>query len=98
MSTATDQSSKLGSSKLTLDEASRRAPELLREYIATHTKEELAERLTTYQPGIPHYWFGRPVAPLTKEDLLYHWNGGPEPEIRYLDGKDSEGNVIPAEA
>jgi len=48
-------------------------------------REELAERLTTYEPGVPHYWFGRPVEPITKEELLAFWNGGPEPEIRYKD-------------
>jgi hypothetical protein len=69
----------------TFREAVRRAPEAWREQLESLSKEELAERLTTYEPGVPHYWFGRPVAPLTKEELLIHWNGGPEPEIRYLD-------------
>lgn len=49
------------------------------------SKEELAEKLTTYEPGVPHYWFGRPVEPITKEELLAHFNGGPEPPLRYKD-------------
>lgn len=68
-----------------LREAMRRAQESLRADIETFSKEELAEKLTTYEPGVPHYWFGRPVEPLTKEELLAYWNGGPEPEIRYKD-------------
>ena len=63
------------------EEAVRRAPEVLRYQIATMSKEELAEKLTTYEPGVPHYWFGRPVEPLTKEELLAHGNGGAESEI-----------------
>ena len=80
--------------ELTFREACRRAPEIFRQYLETHTKEEIAEKLTTYEPGVPHYWFGRPVAPLTKEELLAHWNGGPEPEIHYLDGNQP----MPSEA
>lgn len=71
-------------------EASRRAPEVLRHQIATMTKEELAEKLTTYEPGVPHYWFGRPVEPITKEELLAYWNGGPEPQIHYKDEAATE--------
>lgn len=59
--------------------------ERLREKIATMSKEELAEKLTTYEPGVPHFWFGRPVEPITKEELLAYWNGGPEPQMRYKD-------------
>ena len=55
------------------------------EQIKTLSKEEMAEKLTTYEPGVPHYWFGRPVAPITKEELLAFWNGGPDIEPRYLD-------------
>ena len=73
-------------------EAMRRAPEVLRQQLETMSKEELAEKLTTYEPRVPHYWFGRPVEPLTKEELLAHWNGGPEPEIRYKDEVPSKGS------
>lgn len=45
----------------------------------------MAERLTTYTPGVPHLLFGRPVAPITKEELLAFWNGGLDIEPRYLD-------------
>lgn len=69
----------------TFREAMRLAPEILRRDIETLSKEEMAEKLTTYEPGIPHYWFGRPVAPITKEELLAFWNGGPDIEPRYLD-------------
>ena len=67
------------------EEAKRLAPEWLLYYLATHTKEEVAERLTTYEPGVPHRWFGRQVAPITKEEVLAFWNGGPDIEPRYLD-------------
>ena len=59
--------------------------EQFREDLKTMSKEELAERLTDYRPGVPHYWFGRPVEPITKEELLAYFNGGPEPPIRYKD-------------
>ena len=72
------------------EEAKRLVPERLRNEFASHTKEEMAERLTAYEPGIPHTWFGRPVEPITKEELLAYWNGGPEPEIRYKDVPQSE--------
>ena len=49
------------------------------------TDEEVAEKLTAYKPGVPHRWFGRPVEPLTKEEVLAYMNGGPEPEIHYKD-------------
>ena len=62
--------------------------ESLKHDLATKTKEEMAEQLTSYIPGIEHRWFGRPVEPLTKEELLDHWNGGPEPELRYTDVPD----------
>lgn len=58
--------------------------------IKTMTREELAERMTAYEPGVPHYWFGRPVEPITKEELIAHWNGGPEPPIRYKDALATE--------
>jgi hypothetical protein len=66
-------------------EALHLVAESLREDFAKISKEELAERMTTYVPGVEHRWFGRPVEPITKEELLAHWNGGPEPEIRYKD-------------
>ena len=66
-------------------EALHLAAESLREDFATLSKEELAAKLTNYVPGIEHRWFGRPVEPITKEELLAYWNGGPEPEIRYKD-------------
>lgn len=69
----------------TVTEAITMAGEKLEHDFATLTKEQMAEKLTTYIPGIPHCWFGRPVEPLTAEELLEHWNGGPEPEIRYKD-------------
>ncbi|MBC7806957.1 MAG: hypothetical protein H7145_12490 [Akkermansiaceae bacterium] len=65
----------------TVHEALQRSLEELKKL----SKEELAERMTTYVPGVEHRWFGRPVEPITKEELLAHWNGGPEPEIRYKD-------------
>ena len=66
-------------------EALHLAAESLREDFATMSKEELAAKLTNYVPGVEHRWFGCPVEPITKEELLAHWNGGPEPEIRYKD-------------
>ena len=66
-------------------EAMRLAPELLRRDIETLSKEEMAEKLTTYEPGVPHYWFGRPVEPITKEELLAFWSGGPDIVPRYID-------------
>jgi hypothetical protein len=78
-----------------LREAMSRVPERLREEFATHTKEEMAEKLTAYEPGVPHYWFGRPVAPITKEDLLAFWNGEADIEPRYLDVVEPE--AAPAE-
>ena len=66
-------------------EALHLAAESLREDFANLSKEELAAKLTNYVPGVEHRWFGRPVEPITKEELLAHWNGGPEPEIRYKD-------------
>lgn len=67
-------------------EAMRLAVEDIKHDVETLSKEELAERMTTYVPGVEHRWFGRPVEPITKEELLAYWNGGPEPEIRYKKG------------
>lgn len=68
------------------------------EEVKSMSKEELAERLTTYEPGVPHFWFGRPVEPITKEELLAYWNGGPEPPIRYTDVPQAEGELAVTES
>jgi 16S rRNA C967 or C1407 C5-methylase (RsmB/RsmF family) len=81
----------------TFEEAKRLAPEWLRYQFETHTKEEMAEKLTTYESGVPHYWFGCPVEPLTKEEFLDYWNGGPEPEIRCKDAPQGEPTKSKAE-
>lgn len=79
----------------TVHEALQMGLESLKEDLKTMSKEELARRLTTYEPGIPHSWFGRPVEPITYEELLDHFNGGPEPPLRYKDAVASDAQDAP---
>ena len=61
--------------KKRLDPNSPEATKLVVKFIKSMTREELAEFMTTYEPGVPHYWLGQPVEPITKEELLAAFSG-----------------------
>ncbi len=46
------------------------AVEAFGKWLESQTREELIKRLTTYHEGVPHYFHGVPVEPITAEDLL----------------------------
>ncbi len=97
--TTNEKKSKRPRRARTVHQALQMGLESLKEDLKTMSKEELARRLTNYEPGIPHSWFGRPVEPITYEELLAHFNGGPEPPLRYIDAaSDSRVSETPSDA